>query len=244
MELGLNQKGEQMRTSKSKANKSFLILCVALLFLASVILTTTGAWFTSSSSASTPGSSTEFRFATFGKVAIDVGGYQHVDANGKAITDRKGGTGIIMPGDKVTSSSIKITYDADGTADTDKVWYLIKLDSTNKYYVVSNGALSEVTTTKQAQMIQQGSANALTIKGEVVTVQVDGTTYSLDGSTSSSSIGNSAQGKKLTALGAKYGLITIGSNGNTYKVAIIQYYNINATQAFTELKTLLDSMSN
>lgn len=227
--------------SKTKSNIIFYIIC-ALLLIACVVLSTTGAWFTDSKSSSSSDSSVDFKFATFGDVEISFSGYTHLDSSGNAVTGRKNND-VILPGDKVTSTAVTITYDKDSTADTDKVFYLIKIDGANKYYVITNKVLTEVTTTQKAGLMTQGSANALTIDGSVVSVTIDGTTYNLDGGTSSKSIKNSAQGKKLTELGASYGGLTIGANGNTYKVAIIQAYNLTDSEAYAELKTLVDALA-
>ena len=235
----------EKRLSKSKYSFLVLLLIIAITFFCSL----TGAWFTNGASTSgVKGDS--IRLGSIGEINITGSDFSWLNRNGNKVyateqakLDANDTTGevreSVMPGDKVSTGAVTISYDNNKSATQDRIWYLIKQGS--KYYTInSSGEFVEQTTV--AELLYAGTENKKTFVGSIISITTENGTYKLDGSTSSESIDNSAQNKYLKELGALAGVISLNSNSLTYNIAIIQQPNISNTRAFTELKNILDAM--
>ena len=230
--------------SKSKSSSKLIYLILGLLISASLFFTFSGAWFTASASTTKSGTSATFVLGNFGDVSISANNYIWKDSSNNNIyptaqakNTANDATGIVrdkvMPGDKVQSGSITMTFDALNTSTYPKAYYLIKTG--NNYYTINNSnALVQTSTT--AGVID--SQETKTINGSIVSITENNQTKYLDGSTSSASIGNTAQGQALTDMGASVGTFSLTAGGITYYVAVIQYPNLTATTAFDQLVLL------
>ena len=233
-----------MKTKVRKNNKHLILLLLVIAF--SFVCLLTGAWFTNSASTSSNGTKQTFTIGTFGDVSISALDLVWKDINGtnvyssqELLDSANDSTGIVrenlMPGDKLQSSAINIVFDKDKKASINKAYYLVKYN--NEYYIVNDsGTLVKAT---QAGIISSGTENAKVVSGNVVSITTENGTYQLDGSTSSSSIDNSAQQKNLAELGAKFGIVTLTNEKVEFKVAVIQYANLTSTTAFEQLKSIL-----
>lgn len=232
-----------MKTKVRTNNKQLILLLLVIAF--SFVCLLTGAWFTHSASVNSNGIKQTFTIGTFGDVSISALDLVWKDINGsnvyssqELLDSAKDSTGIVrdnlMPGDKLQSSAINIVFDKDKKASINKAYYLVKYS--NEYYIISdNGTLTKAT---QAGIISSGTENAKVVLGNVVSITTENGTYQLDGSTSSSSIDNSAQQKTLAELGAKFGIVTLTNEKVEFKVAVIQYANLTPTTAFEQLKSI------
>lgn len=229
-----------MKTNtKSSLNISWVLFAIAL----SLLCLLSGAWFSTSTSKNSNGANVSFQIASFGDLSVTAEDITWTDINGNNIYTSQSllesandSTGIVrdslMPGDKLVSSAITVTFDKNSTSSVKKAYYLIKYQS--KFYTInSSGNMIE---SSQADFIDSNSPK--TIGGSIVSITTDEGTYHLDGSTSSSSIDNSAQKKLLAELGAKYGVFTIGDSEQIV-VAVIQYPNLTATTAYEQLISIM-----
>lgn len=192
----------------AKKKYNFVLTTIIILLCVILILQVTEAWFTDSKKVTIGGG--EFRFGSLGNLDVTATDGVWLDAEGNAITDRT----TIMPGDRLTGATFKVSYSDSGT---DDVYYVI--ESNGKYYSIVNSNLVQITD-GNALVLTQGET--LEVKSAVVTVTIDGNTYSLDGSTSSASIPNAAQGKE----------IIMQLQGATYTVKIIQKSNLTSEKAY------------
>ncbi len=195
----------------NKKSKSWLIvLPIFLICLVLLVLQLTGAWFTASGSAST-GDGKDLRLGSLGSLDVTAVGGVWLDSNGNKITDRD----VVMPGDRLTGASLKVTYSDDGT---DDAYYVV--ESNGKYYYFNEQSQLTEITDSCASVITLGTT--IEVPSAVLKIVVDGTTYYFDGSTSSASIPNAAQGKE----------IGMELSNATYNVKIIQKANLTKEKAY------------
>ena len=202
-----------MVNSKKKMNKSTVaIVVLALLLIVSLVLTATGAWFTSSGTADDDGKGGVFGYVTVAFTAD--AGAKITRADGTTIV---AGTADdpIMPGDIVSASKYTLTLD-DKSEDA---FYLIKSKNAadTKFYVVSDGKLVEAT---------EHVAGTLTSDAKTVEFQADAVTIS------GKDTGNDKQGTDYTAATSGYTVYAIqqanlsnkadktGENTNAYDTIV------------------------
>lgn len=236
-----------MQQKKLYSKYSFVALL--LILMVTFFCSFSGAWFTAGDS--TKGNSSDvIKLGSIGEINISSSNFSwknkqgnNVYATEQAKTQANDSNGevrkYIMPGDKLLTGTVTISYDNSKTATQSQVWYLIKQGS--KYYTInSSGEFVEQTT--KPGIINAGTENKKTVSGSVVSITTESGTYLLNGSTSSESIDNSAQSKYLSELGATAGVVSLSSNSVKYDIAVIQLPNVSSEKAFTELKNILDAM--
>ena len=239
--------------NKSIVRNVILIVMISFMLILSMFFMMSGAWFSASSSASTPSTSFSFRLGTIGDVNISANDYvwknsdnHYVYTTAAAKTEANDNTGevraYLLPGDYVSCGSVELCYDAASSSNQSQVFYLIKVGS--YYYTINSSTHELASATTTAGLINAGATNALTINGSIVSITYDNHTYSLNGSTSSASISDVYfQGKTLAQLGASYGNMSVAVGNDVYKVAIIQSANMSATNAYTLLQEILVAMA-
>ena len=206
----------------------------------------TGAWFSKSESNATGADNVaNLKFGQVGPVSISADPMEWKAANGQ---DVSGGRTALMPGDRVKTGDIVLSYDASSAEATTEgtVYYLVSDGSANYYKVVTSGepAVSkfEKITNGQADTIAQGTSK--TIAGDVISIKIGGEWYALDGVTS----GEATEGTladphhsyeipvsaELTTLVSYNGenasvnglIYSFNASGITYTMAVVQLTNM------------------
>ncbi len=101
----------------TKKKTNFALTAIIILLCVILILQVTGAWFTNSKNVTIGGG--EFKFGSLGSLEVTATDGVWLDAEGNAITDRT----TIMPGDRLTGATFKVSYSDDGT---DDVYYVVE----------------------------------------------------------------------------------------------------------------------
>ena len=122
-----------IKKSKLHFSTTLILIILAIVAFASF----SGAWFTASASQTVSNTSATFVLGNFGDVTISANDYtwrdienHNVYATAQLKTAAHDDSGIVrskvMPGDKVQSGSVSITFDSSNISTYPKAYYLIK----------------------------------------------------------------------------------------------------------------------
>jgi len=243
-----------MVKNKKMSKTSIAVIVLAVLLVLSLIMGLTGAWFTGN--ASDKSGAQVVRLGQWGNISLEATGAVWQEHPEGGALDDVDGRAYVMPGDKVQSDTVTVTWTPTAAGENASVYYLMKI---NNDYKLINGSGAYVNANNAAGTITAGTP--LEVEGMIALLDVVSgeapnqthTYYALDGVLTGTGTGTAEAPKHSWEIAESFGANAniafagqaYGANGAAvqYKVAVIQIPNLSESDAYTKLVTILDGMA-